>query len=61
VREADSNRFVISSAGEHFSNTPRSLRAPKEEISELLLSELSRSSQHALYRRAANLIKPLWE
>lgn len=61
VREADSNRFVISSAGEHFSSATRSLRAPKEEISELLLSELSRSSQHALYRRAANLIKPLWE
>ncbi len=61
VREASSDRFVITSAGRHFPSATRSLRAPKEEPSDLLLLELSRTSQHSLYRSAANLIKPLWE
>jgi len=61
TREANSDIFLITASGEHFGCAPRSLRAPREETSELLLLELSRSSQHALYRNAATIIKPLWE
>lgn len=60
TRAADSDLFLITATGEHFCFAPRSLRAPREDTSELLLLELSRTSQHALYRKAANIIKPLW-
>ena len=61
VREAGSDRFLITATGEHFCFAPRSLRAPREETGELLLQELSRTSEHTLYHRAAALVKPLWE
>lgn len=61
VREVGSDRFLITATGESFCIAPRSLRAPREETGELLLLELSRTSQHSLYCKAANIVKALWE
>lgn len=60
VREADSNLYVTSAEVEGCAKVSRTIRAPHENITELLLLELSRSSQHLLYTRVLKLIQPLW-
>ena len=61
VREANSDLYVTTARGESFVSATRMVRAPREDIRELLLIELSRSSKHALYGRAVKLIQALWQ
>ena len=53
--------YVTKAQGECLATATRKVRAPKEEISELLLLELSRNSQHALYNRAVKITQALLE
>ena len=61
VREVNSDLYVTTARGESFVSATRMVRAPREDICELLLIELSRSTKHALYGRAVKLIQDLWE
>jgi len=60
VREANTDLYVTTTRGESFVSATRMVRTPREDICELLLIELSRSSKHALYGRAVKLIQALW-
>ena len=60
VREPDSGLFVTKVEGNTLAPSSRMLRAPKEETSEILLSELSRGGRHPLYTRAVEAVGELW-
>lgn len=59
TREDASDFYVTKAQGENFATASHMARAPREEISELLLLELSRNSQHALYGRAVKITQAL--
>ena len=61
LREAGSGLSISSAKGEKFSSTCRKVRAPREDTTELLLAELARSSNHALYSRSVKAVEALWE
>ena len=61
VREGGSDLYVTTVRGESFVSATHMVRAPHEDICELLLIELSRSSKHALYGRAVKAVQALWE
>ena len=61
IREEDSDLYVTTACGKSFATATRMVRAPREEITELLLLELSRSSKHALYGNAVKAVQALWE
>jgi glucose-6-phosphate dehydrogenase assembly protein OpcA len=61
LRATDSNFYITTAEGSSFTTTRRILRAPSEKTCELLLGELARRGSHALYQRAVQAVKPLWE
>lgn len=60
-RVPDSNLYQTTAEMGGSTKVSRTIRAPREEIRELLLLELSRSSQHFLYSRAVKAVQPLWK
>lgn len=60
LHDAASDLYVTTTQGECLASSTRMVRAPREEISELLLLELSRNSQHALYNSAVKVVQSLW-
>lgn len=62
-RDSESDLYAVTTKGingaSSIPETNTVVRAPKEETSELLLSELARGSRHPLYRRAVQAITDL--
>ena len=61
LREAGSDLFVTSTEGAGLARTSRMVRAPREGEAELLLAELTREGQHALYRKSIKAVASLWD
>jgi glucose-6-phosphate dehydrogenase assembly protein OpcA len=61
VREVASDLYIITVNGKGFPSATRTVRAPCDKINELLLLELSRGSQHALYSSAVKVVQSIWE
>jgi glucose-6-phosphate dehydrogenase assembly protein OpcA len=59
-RESGSDLYVTSARGSSVPSSKRMVRAPREEIREILMAELARGGRHPLYRRAVQAMDLLW-
>jgi len=60
LHEIGSDLYITKAQGDCLATATRKVRAPREDINELLLLELSRNSQHSLYNRAVKVVQSLW-